>query len=541
MNQTGAGSKNFSKRSSFVKNMLWVVFISLVAAVFYKDVYRADFFLDDYLHLHLVDRIDNPFTPYYTNLFMGAFFRPGVFIFWKLNHVFFGLEASGYYATNVLFLLALLALTYSVLLNITGHRKFSALVTALFILSPVTNTGVIWLSNRFDLIGSVFYLTSLLLFLRYVRLGKRSTYLWAIAAGFFSYFCKELMITLPAVMVLTGCFMFYYRAELTPRRAYRILALSTPFFTLGVAFILWRYGVIHSMGGYSGETKVPFTPAYLKVLYVGFSDYFWLMRSRIVFGVYLALFLLLLAKRDFVRSNPLTVLGLALAVVTASPLIMILRIESVMTYMTPRFFFLPGLGMSIALASAFDPKSGPWRRRFAGLFLLLTAVFFGLNTFMSTYKWAEDRIENVAQMEKLNEYLEPRFEKEYPAPEEIYYVMLYGTDVALDAGMKVRYPQYLDKSYFLNPVGPTQVIGTEKSHLKNGKNFNWPKTFNKNPCNYEDLVYGVVVTQPRDIVESMIKTETVALVTKNRLGSLVGADKERVRGILATAGVLDHE
>jgi hypothetical protein len=539
MDEAASKTAGMNKRRGHARNLLWIVLISLVTLLFYKDIYRADFFLDDYLHLHLVDRIDNPLIPYYTNLFMGAFFRPGIFLFWKINHAIFGLNAAGYYATNVAFLIALVALAYYLFFNLTGNRAFTALSTALLALSPITNVGVIWLSNRYDLIGAVFYLTSLLLFLRYVRFGKRSVYYGAIATGIFSYFCKEMMITLPAVMILSGAFMFFYRGELTRQRLARIAVLSTPFFTLGVLFILWRYGVIDSLGGYSGESKVSVTPAYLMTLYSGFAEYFWLMRWRMVFLLYLLAFILLLAKSNFVRSNPLTVFGLAVALVTASPLVMVFRIESVMTYMTPRFFFLPNLGMTIALASVYDPRGGKWRRRTAALFLIGTCMFFAVNTFMSTYKWAEDRIDNAKQMDKLAAYMEAQ-KTDGKLPGDLYYVLLYDTDVALDSGMKVRYPDLLDKAYFVNPVGPTQVIGSTDLHDKRGGDLNWPKTFNLNPCTYEELKYGVVLSTPRDIMTNMESSEGT-LVTKDRLGKLVSADPEKVRGLLSTVGVLDHE
>ena len=530
------GKPDFNARKTFFMNLFWVVLIGLVTLLIYKNVYRADFFLDDYLHLHLVNKIDNPLIPFVSNLFMGAFFRPGVFIFWQINHLVFGLNAGGYYATNMILLLALIGLFYFSLHNLTGHRIFSTAGTALFAFSPITSVGVLWLSNRFDLIGSVFYMLSLFLFLRYLRTRKRNLYVWSILAGFFSYFCKEMMITLPVVMVICSSFMFSYRATLSWRRLREIVALTTPFFTLGVLFMLWRYGVIHSLGGYSGEIKVKLSAAYIQLLYENFADYFWLMRSKFVFAVYLILFFLLLAKNDFLKNNPLSILGSVIALITFLPLIMIFQMQAVMSFMTPRFFFLPSIGMIILLASVYDPRSGRVRKVLALIFLSVTMLIFAINTFVITYKWSEDRRENVRSMKRIHDYLNQQGAEVKPG--QLFYVMLYGNDVALDAGMKLRYPQYLDRCYFINPKGPTQVIAKEGLHRARGTLLIWPNTFNRNPCDYEDLFYGVIDTSPREIMSRMTESDDVVLIHKDKMGKLMTADRESVSNLLVTLGVV---
>lgn len=530
---------DLNQRKSRIYNLVWLTVISVFTLIVYKNIYSGDFFLDDYLHLHLVQRIQNPFLPFITNLFMGAFFRPGVFIFWKINHLLFGLNVGGYYATNMLFLILLVLFLFFVLYNVTGNRRFSGIAAGLFAFSPVTCVGVLWLSNRFDLIGATFYMLSLLLFLKHLRTGKRSQYIWAIVTGLFSYFCKEMMVTLPVVMVICASFMFGYRAKLTQDRFYKIVILATPFFSLGVLFILWRYGIIHSLGGYAGEIKVKITPQYLFQLYSGFADYFWLFRSKLILTMFIIAFLLLIAKTDFVRNNPLTVFGLAIAIVTSVPLVMVFKLKAVMLYMTPRFFFLPSVGGTIALASVFDPRSGKVRKVFATVFLVPIMMLFMANTFVNVHKWVEDRHENLRNIRKVATHIEeisPTIESG-----KIFYVLLYGNDVALDAGMKIRYPQFLDKFYFLNPRGPTQVIGTKELHDNKGKMLNWPNTFDLNPCVFENLYYGVVDVIPRDIVEQLNQSNDVFLIAKDKMGKMVAADREGINNLLATFGVLKYD
>ena len=525
---------DFSRK--YVKNLLWVAFISIFTLLAYRNIYNSDFFLDDYLHLHLVSKIANPITPYITDLFMGAFFRPGVFIFWKVNHFLFGLNAEGFYVTNIIFLLALVASTFFVFFNITGNRKFSGLATALFALSPVTSVGVLWLSNRFDLIGSTFYMISLLLFLKYLRNDKRGYYIGSIAVGVFSYFCKEMMITLPAIMIICAMFMFQYRSGLKMGNLRRILILTTPFFTLGILFILWRYGIIHSLGGYSGEIKVKFSVPYFLQLWESFGNYFWLLRSNAVFAIYLIIFFFFFLRFDFTKINPLYLLGILVALITVIPLVMIIKIQAVMTYMTPRFFFLPSIGMTILLAAVYDPRAPKWRNAMAIVFLSVTLLFFAFNTFANVNVWVEARKENVKVMDRIAEFLEKRDVTKDKG--EIFYILMSDSDVAIDAGIKMRYPQFMDKYYFLNPAGPTQVIGKESLHYKVGKSLVWPNTFNRNPCDYDDLYYGVVEVTPTEIVERLSKSENIMVIAKGERGRLIVADRDRVLSLLRTLGVI---
>jgi hypothetical protein len=215
---------------------------------------------------------------------------------------------------------------------------------------------------------------------------------------------------------------------------------------------------------------------------------------------------------------------------------MIINMQAVMTYMTPRFFFLPSIGMTLLLASAYDPRSGRLRKFLASSFIGITILLFMINTFFLAHNWVEDRHENVEDMEDIASFLNTRGE---PIEQgQLFYVGLYGNDVAIDAGIKIRHPEYTNLCYFLNPFGPTQVIGTEALHEKKGARLIWPSTFDKNPCDYEDLRYGIVETSPRDIIDQMEQDEEMLLITKDKTGKLMVADKEMVRNLMVTLGVL---
>jgi hypothetical protein len=500
----------------------------------YKDIYKARFFLDDYLHLHLTQRIHNLLIPFGKDIMMGAFYRPGVFFLWKLNSLLGGLNPAVYYAFNMAVLVLSAILLMQVMQHLTGNKGVSGFATLLFVVSPITALGVLWLSNRFDLLATFFFLLSLLTFLRFLRFRRRMDLTISLVTGFYSYFCKEIAVTLPAILALSGLFMFWYRGELTKNTARRIAILAIPYLVMAAVFMLWRYAILGTMGGYSGEERVPFTTGYFFVLLGSFGDYVWLFASPFVFLGFIALLGLLFVKKQMIRGNPIAIYGLLFAAVTAAPLLMVLKVEKVMTYQTPRFFFLPGIGLAIFLAAVYNPRSDRTRRVLASVFLFLMAFAASVNTFLVTYHTKETTQRAEKQMTKINDFLE----KEMPQGEDaVVFACVRGLDVALDSALKIFHPEYIDRAFIVNCSQGTQVIARETLYKNRGGDLTFPKTFTKNPDQYDDLYYGVVSVTPKDMLESLAKRERTYALYRDREARMTFVTREFLRRQMETMGV----
>lgn len=501
----------------------------------YKDIYGLRFFLDDYLHLLLIRRIDNPIAPFTTDFMFGAFYRPGVFWLWKLNEVVGGLNPSWYYAFNMalLFILCLLLMQY--LQHLTGYKGYAAWTTALFAVSPITAQGMLWLSNRFDLLGAVFFFASAVLFVRSLRFHRRWDMTVSVALGVFSYFCKEIYITLPAILILSTLFMFHYRGELTLETARRAVMLSLPFFIAAALFMVIRYAILGTMGGYVGEERVEITFTYLMSLLASFGNYVWFFAWPLVTAAVLLLAAALWMRRHPIRNNPLALFGLVFAAVTASPLLMVLSVEKVMTYHTARFFFLPGIGLVMMAASVYNPRSDRRRRIFAAVYLALNLLFASANTFLVTHHTGDETRRSEKQLTRIVDFLEKNWDKSQPS---VIYACQRGLDVALDSSLKVRFPEFADSLYLLNCWSQTQVAASEGLYETRGGDLNFPTTFTKNPSRFKDLVYGVVEVKPKDVLADLGTKEYVKAIYKNRRGELTWIDTEDLRGQMETLGAV---
>jgi hypothetical protein len=199
--------------------------------------------------------------------------------------------------------------------------------------------------------------------------------------------------------------------------------------------------------------------------------------------------------------------------------------------MTPRFFFLPNIGLLIALAGLFDPRGGRVRRAAAATLLAALMAATGLNNYILIYKWRRDKTKYVARMTEIADSVAAQMQR---APDDaVIYVCLPGLDVALDSAIKLQHPAFLGKYYFLNCQGPTQTVASRSLYQANRRRLKFPATFARNPCTYDDLVYGVVDASPRAVLDQFRGGAAALVVDLDRDGHMTLLDREQVVRMLA--------
>ncbi len=119
-----------------------------------------------------------------------------------LDSDIYGRNPAGFHFTS-LFLHSLnSALLFGVLLALTGRKGPSALAAALFALHPLHVESVAWISDRKDLLATLFALLMLAAYNRYVKTGRRRWMGWTGLALLFSLFGKPAMVTLPFLLLV---------------------------------------------------------------------------------------------------------------------------------------------------------------------------------------------------------------------------------------------------------------------------------------------------------------------------------------------------
>lgn len=185
----------------------------LTLAVFWP-VFNADLLqFDDpiYVNAHVLQGLSwNNVVWAFTNLDAG-FWHPLTWLSLMLDANLSGTSAGGYHATNLLLHIINSVLVFLLFKRLTDRLWPSAWVAGLFALHPLHVETVSWVADRKDLLGTLFFLLTLLSYTSYVRSlstvdARRSNaprfYALTLIAFVLGIMSKTLVVTVPGVLLL---------------------------------------------------------------------------------------------------------------------------------------------------------------------------------------------------------------------------------------------------------------------------------------------------------------------------------------------------
>ncbi|MEX0701154.1 MAG: hypothetical protein WD069_03585 [Planctomycetales bacterium] len=111
-------------------------------------------------------------------------------------------SARGFHATNVALHLANVLLLYFVLRSMTGNDWRGAAVAGLFAVHPLHVESVAWIAERKDVLSQLFGLLAIGCYARFARTDSKTWYSAAVVAFAASLMSKQMLVTLPCVLVL---------------------------------------------------------------------------------------------------------------------------------------------------------------------------------------------------------------------------------------------------------------------------------------------------------------------------------------------------
>lgn len=294
------------------------------------------------------------FTEYHAGLYL-----PLTWISFMLDVELFGAVAgrmamvnAGIHALNAILILLLLR-------RMTGSFWRSALVAGLFALHPLRVESVAWVTERKDVLSTMFFLLTLHAWLAFLDGRKASKYLLSILLFVCALLAKPMVVTLPFVLLLLD---YWPLQRLTPRDLSplrRLLIEKLPFFLLiaPAAFVtiqaqeralasLERLTLAHRIGNafvsyafYLGKT---FLPSGLSAFYQH-ADH-----SAVAVSLAAFLFAAITAAAIWkLRQLPFLAVGWAWFAGTLVPVIGLVQVGS--QARADRFTYIPAIGLSIAI------------------------------------------------------------------------------------------------------------------------------------------------------------------------------------------------
>jgi tetratricopeptide (TPR) repeat protein len=228
---------------------LWLALVTLLV---YEPVFHAQFIGyddPDYVSAnpHVLSGITlaNLRWAFVTN--HAGNWQPLTWISLMLNSQYFGPRAGAFHAVNLLLHVANTLLLFLWLYGATGAKWRGALVAALFALHPLHVESVAWITQRRDMLSTLFWMLALLVYTDYAKTSRISHYFFALALFGIGLMAKPMLVSLPFVLLLLD---YWPLGRFAERRTFRPLIEKLPFLAFSIAssvITLFAHQRVHAM------------------------------------------------------------------------------------------------------------------------------------------------------------------------------------------------------------------------------------------------------------------------------------------------------
>jgi protein O-mannosyl-transferase len=133
---------------------------------------------------------------------MEVNWHPTTWITYLLDVQFFGVSSRATHLVNVAFHIANTILLFLLLTRLTGALWRSAIVAALFAIHPLHVESVAWISERKDVVSTLFLLITTWLYVSWTRDRRTGTYVLMAVCFALGLMAKQMLVTLPFALML---------------------------------------------------------------------------------------------------------------------------------------------------------------------------------------------------------------------------------------------------------------------------------------------------------------------------------------------------
>jgi Flp pilus assembly protein TadD len=300
---------------------------------------------------------------------------PVTFLSFQINYALGGLDPFGFHLGNLLLHAANAVLVFALLKRLIRSGYCAYIGAMIFAVHPLHTEAVVWIAGRKDLLSTLFYLLTLITYLRH-RDGIRGMYLLSMLFAVLAMLSKAMAMTLPVVLILMDWYLPF-----DTRRCVMVSNLScsegvsnqTGGATQGdtwarfalinkIPFIL--LSILCACVAIGGKARVVGSTSMLDTGLVAIrstAHYLWQMIVPMGFSVFyqqrdpildvyffvslLSLIALTSLAWHFRRSKPWIAFGLSLYFITLSPTFLNFHKGLIAFYAVDRYAYLPSIGV----------------------------------------------------------------------------------------------------------------------------------------------------------------------------------------------------
>jgi protein O-mannosyl-transferase len=324
------------------------------------------------------------------------YWRPLSWLSHMLDVEFYGLNAGGHHVTSIVIHALNAVLVFVFALLVLPRTSSAFLVAALFAWHPIHVESVAWIAERKDVLCGAFWLTALILYVRYAQTGRQKLLILTAVTFVGGIMCKPMIITLPFQLLLLDIWPLK-RLQLpeswrqpAERRAtwqalLRLTREKTVFFAITGVVCIWTFIAQKqanamtisehvSLFDRTSNSLVSYTRYLGKLVWptdlAVFYPYPDAWPAATIAGAALLLLVITFVTIRQLRPRPFLFVGWAWFIGTLLPVIGIIQVGS--QAMADRYTYTPAIGIYLALLSFVT--LGKWRNPPAIQAVIATAV-----------------------------------------------------------------------------------------------------------------------------------------------------------------------
>ena len=364
MNSMNPLKANFSNYSKFV-----LPFIVIITSIVFSNTLGNNF-IDNWdddgyiINNDIVKHLNwGNLKIIFTTFYKGNY-HPLTTLSYAIEYRLFGLNPFPFHLTNYILHLFNVIIVYVFLKRLTGKPWVAAITSIFFGIHPMHVESVAWISERKDLLYTLFFLLSLNSYNLYLMKGKKISFIvWTFVCFFLSLMSKSAAICLPLVLVL----MDYYHHK---KISLKTVTSKIPFFALALLFGILAVLSQRSMGSVN---IAPHFNMLDRIFFVSYTTVYYLFQvifpfhltalhyyplksgNMLPFEYYLSLPVLALIVWGVIKSGRLKhelIFGLLFFIITIAIVLQILPVG--MAIVSERYSYIPYIGIFFILGHLFS-------------------------------------------------------------------------------------------------------------------------------------------------------------------------------------------
>jgi len=311
------------------------------------------------------------------------------------NYSMTGLNASSYLISNLLLHLINTGLVFYFIWLISGKKLWVAAFTSIvFGIHPMHVESVAWVSERKDVLYTLFFLISLIQYWRFLTTSKNKNLIYCFLFFALSLLSKPAAIILPFVLLLLD---YWYGRPIGKRS----ILEKIPFLVLSLVFAV----ITVKLQSKTAIAGLDFYPLWSRFFFATYTSMMYIIRFFVPYPLstfhpfpatkslgwpimFSPLFMAaLLAVIWFKRKNKLLIFSFFFFMINLALVLQIVSIGG--TLLAERYTYVPYIGMAFFIGMMLDKYSATINRSLLWGIVGAVVLVFGVVTFQRTKVWKD--------------------------------------------------------------------------------------------------------------------------------------------------------